>query len=1026
MKKVLFSTIGLLLAASMCAQTLDQQIDDIIAKMITSEKIGQLINNTFFTTGDNTRLGIPGFQMSDGPHGVRFGGATVFPVGIAMAASWDTGLIQRTGTAMGEEFFGYGKHQQLGPCLDLCRDPRNGRSPESSGEDPYLSGQIAAAVTRGIQQTPVIATAKHFNLVNRQQYRNNSNITISEQMLMDHYGYNFRMAVQEGGALSVMNAYNLINGAHCSENELLLQTILRDRWGFPGYVVSDWGAVHNSEKAIKAGTDICMGSSHYENDLLNLLNSGAITEETLNRAVHRVLKVKMLSGMMHNYPKAKPELINSTKHQQLALEAARKVMVLLKNQDNILPLEKDNIHKIALIGPSANKAQLDGFGSSWVEPVYTVSPRQGLEKLIGSSKVTYAFGCDINSADTSGFASARSAAIGSDVVIFIGGLDDTQEGEGYGDRPEYDRAGGSVMLPGKQQALINELSKVNKNIIVVLESGGICAVNNCIDNIKGLVYAFYPGEEGGNAIAEVLFGLYNPGGKLPVTMPKNDSQMPEWNDNFNDDYGCGYRWYDEKGYVPEFAFGFGLSYTTFTYTNISTSQSSYVAGHPVEISFDITNTGQVAGDEVGQLYIAYNNPDKWMPKKELKGFRRITLQPGETRHLKFILTAEDFYYWDESSGHYTVPDGNFTVKAGGSSDNLPLQATFDLVPGTKRPDLKITRLFTIPRFPVENDTVRFLALVRNPGAEDIHAGQAVDINFYVDDLPFASAKFTNVSIPAGGMAMIEANNGFWIAGNVDTVMASATVDPDNKLIESIETNNHIDQEVVVTDSITAHSNVNLALFKPVWATSSENAELLPENAVDGNAGTRWASAFSDPQTFVVDLEGLYDINRIRIQWETAYSRSFLISASQDSAEWIDVINEDNGDGGIDEITTDVKARYLKFEGLQRATDYGHSFWEFEVYGSAAGGGNGINLQPGETQEEVHIFPNPASDKLNVYFSQDNEKRKVGIFNIYGQQVFTHHLAGPGNIDIRSLKPGIYLLRIYSDHHRANTFRFIKE
>lgn len=225
-------------------------LDAIIDQMSTEEKIHQLTSNTFFTTGDNSRLGIPGFQMSDGPHGVRFGGATSFPTGIAQAASWDIKLIERLGQAMGEEFWSAGKHQQLGPCMDLCRDPRNGRSPETLGEDPYLSSEMAVALIKGIQQTPVIATAKHFNLVNRQQYRHNSNATISERMLIEHYGLNFKKAVQEAGVHSVMNAYNLINGIHSSENKVLLQTILRDYWGFPYYVVSDWGAVHNTKKAI--------------------------------------------------------------------------------------------------------------------------------------------------------------------------------------------------------------------------------------------------------------------------------------------------------------------------------------------------------------------------------------------------------------------------------------------------------------------------------------------------------------------------------------------------------------------------------------------------------------------------------------------------------------------------------------------------------------------------------------------------------------------------------------------------------
>ena len=339
-------------------QTIDEQVEEVLLKITTSEKIYQLTSNTFFTTGSNTRLGIPGFIMSDGPHGVRFGGATSFPTGIAQAATWDVELIEKVGKAMGEEFWSRGKHQQLGPCLDLCRDPRNGRSPETLGEDPYLASKIAIALVKGIQQTPVIATAKHFNLVNKQQYRHNSNAIISERWLMEHYGLDFRMAVQVGGVFSIMNAYNLINGVYCSENPFLLQTILRDRWGFPYYIVSDWGAVHNTKNAINAGTDICMGSSHYADDLPGLLNSGQVDQSTLDNSVSKVLKTKIMSGMMNNYPRPPHDYINTPEHNELALEAGRKAIVLLKNESNILPLDTESV-KVALIGPSANKAQLD-------------------------------------------------------------------------------------------------------------------------------------------------------------------------------------------------------------------------------------------------------------------------------------------------------------------------------------------------------------------------------------------------------------------------------------------------------------------------------------------------------------------------------------------------------------------------------------------------------------------------------------------------------------------------------------------
>jgi beta-glucosidase len=391
--------------------------------------------------------------------------------------------------------------------------------------------------------------AKHYNCNHRENGRETNNITISQKLLMEQAGLQFRTAVQEGGALSVMNAYNLVNGLKSAHNPSLLTTILRTSWGFPFYVVSDWGAIWNAENAIEAGTDICMGSDHYQNNLPSLVSSGAVTMPVLDAAVRRVLRTKALAGLLDYLPPGNPSDLNSTEHQQLCLEAGRKSIVLLKNEENILPLNPDSITTVAVIGPNAPVAPIDGSGSSYVTPVYSVTPLQGVTRILGSARVRYAKGCDINSADTTQFAAALSAASGADAVLFFGGLDPSQEGEGF------DRVGGSIDLPGKQQDLINRLASVNPKIIVSLFSGGICGIQRAIANIKGLIYGFYPGQEVGNAVAEVIFGAYNPGGKLPVTFPFNTSQLPAWNDNLNDDYGGGYRWFEAQSITPQFAFG---------------------------------------------------------------------------------------------------------------------------------------------------------------------------------------------------------------------------------------------------------------------------------------------------------------------------------------------------------------------------------------------------------------------------------------------------------------------------------------
>ncbi len=431
MRKLLLS-LTIILPVLTSAQSLEERIDEYLSTMSVEEKVYQLTHNTFFTTGDNTRLGIPGLIMSDGPHGVRFGGATSFPVGLAMASTFNISLIEEVGEAMAEEFWAAGKHQLLGPCVDLCRDPRNGRSAETASEDPYLAGEIGAAYVKGIQKTPVIATVKHLNLVNKQNYRHNSHITISDRMLMEHYGENFRKTIQNGGPLSVMNAYNLINNKYCSGNEYLLKTILRERWGFPFYVVSDWGAVHNGKNAFHAGTDICMASDHFVNEIPKMLEKNEITEQQLDETVSRVLKTKLLNGMMDYYPRAKSGLIDSQKHREVCLKAGREAMILLKNQDDILPLKKENINKIAVVGPSVDIMQIDGFGSSWVDVIRSVSPLQGIIDIVGEDKVSFTKGCDINSKDKSGFKAAINNAKNADYVIYVGGLDNTQEGEGYG------------------------------------------------------------------------------------------------------------------------------------------------------------------------------------------------------------------------------------------------------------------------------------------------------------------------------------------------------------------------------------------------------------------------------------------------------------------------------------------------------------------------------------------------------------------------------------------------------------------
>ncbi len=1004
------------------AQSLEERVTSLLRQMTLEEKILQLHQEGGFNTADNLRLGIPGFIMADGPHGVRDGLATSFPVRIGMAATWDTSIARLVGIGMGEEFRAKGKHQALGPCLDIDRDPRNGRSPESGGEDPYLCGQITAALVQGIQSTPCIATIKHYNANHREDGRMSNNITASQRVLHDEAGLAFRTAVQQGGALSVMNAYTLINSQKCAENFNLLTMILKMQWGFPYYVVSDWGSIWDAGRAIRAGCDVCMGSTIYETSLPSLVASGAVSEALIDEAVRRVLRTKLVAGMLDYQPPGDASTLNSVAHQQLCLNAGRKSIVLLRNQGSILPLNSASIGNIALIGPNAAVAQTDGAGSSWVSPFYSISPKAGIEEKVGTGRVMYAKGCDINSADTSGFVSARAAAALSDVVVYCGGLDASQEGEGF------DRVGGSIQLPGKQQDLINALAAVNPNVIVVLFSGGVCGIERCAGSIHALVQAFYPGQEGGRAVADVLFGDYNPAGRLPVTMPVNDAQLPPWlmNDNFDTGYGRGYRWFERNGYTPQFPFGFGLSYTTFSYDRIAVAPATIQPGELVTVSVDVRNTGARAGEEVVQLYLSDSSASPSEPLKQLKGFRRVALQPGETKTVTFTLTADEEYAYDETSASYQVRPGMYVVRVGGSSADLPLAGTFSVLDGQKKPDLLVANVRVVPPYPFPGQPVVFLASVRNLGSAAVQPGVSIPVSFRVNGEVVSWSNTFSSGIPAGGMALISSDGGptgsaTWTPSVTGAFQVTATVDPDQVIDEAVESNN----ARTIISSTVARPADNLALNKPVSASSVEKAGLEAVNAVDGNLSTRWSSAFSDPQSITVDLEHSCTVDDVTLYWESAYARDYLVQRSSDSYSWTDIVHETNGNGGIVKIPVQAEARYIRMIGQQRATSWGYSLYELQVHGTSA-----TNV-PGDVARAASFtlapnYPNPFNPSTTIGFSVDKTgQASVQVFDLLGRKVATlfNGAAVAGRtyrlmFDAQNLAAGIYVVRLDAGSQQA--------
>ena len=791
------AVLGLAARPAAVAQRLglEPRIDSLLTAMSTEEKLAQLMNNSFMTTPTHDRLHIPGFVMDDGPHGVRFQKATAFPTGMAVVATWHRSLAQQVGQAMGEEFWAFGKQQQLGPCIDLTQDPRGGRTAESGGDDPYLIGQLQSHIAKGIQTTPVMATVKHFMIEGKQSTRHTRNELFTDRGVMEHYGYNFRTVVQEGAVLSVMSSYNLLNGEHAAESPYLLNTVLRERWGFPFYVVSDWAAVHDAKKGILAGNDVCMGNDEYKKNLPGLVASGAVPMTAIDAAVRNVLRTKIMAGLLDFYPKGSKADANTPAHQKVNLQAARESVILLKNSGGILPLNKATVKRIALIGPNADKGNLNCYGSSETSPPYSVSLKQGLETRLGVAKIALAKGCDMNSTDTTGFKLARELARKSDVVIFAAGLDSTQEGEEY--NSGHDRTNNSSTLPGQQQALIIALAKANPNVIVVVQSGGVCALHESLPRTKALVYSFYAGQEAGTALADVLTGDYNPAGRMPVTMPTGDAQLPAWNDDLTDANGVGYRYFDKKGLKPEFAFGAGLSYTTFQYSGLKMPTAPAAAGSPITISVDVTNTGSVAGDEVVQLYLTDKSSKLPMPEKQLKGFERINLAPKQKKTVSFTLSAEDFYFWNEQTKSYEVHPGAYSFKVGSASDKLPLGGTFTLQAATAKPDLKITQVFTLPRFPKPGQPVTFYAMVKNMGTAPVATGKSLGVAFTVNNAKVASLQGLTQPLLPGQARLLPATTNNWKATASGNVTLGAVVDESNAIGEWVESNNKFSRPLKV-------------------------------------------------------------------------------------------------------------------------------------------------------------------------------------------------------------------------------------
>lgn len=816
---------------------LEARVEELLGQLTLEEKVALLSGRDAWHTVPIERLGIPPLAMTDGPHGVRAnrtgkermqGPATSFPTGVSMASSWDPDLIYRVGVALAEETRALGCDILLAPCVNIVRTPLAGRNFESYSEDPYLAGRIAVAYVQGVQSGNVGTSVKHYACNNQEHERSRGSSQLDERTLREIYLPAFEAAVKEGKPWTVMCAYNRINGVYASQHNHLLNEILKEEWGFDGFVVSDWGANHTIFESVAGGLDLEMpGPAKYYGDLLvQAVRNWQVEESVVDEAARRILRVLGRSGKLDGPDSLPVGAVNTPEHCTLARELAEASMVLLKNEGGTLPLDGPHLRKVAVIGPNAAEARIGGGGSSYLEPPYRVSPLEGLRAKLGAHvDVTYEQGCDnyvelpvlnpeyltptqgegmglwgtyygtpqfsgtpqtqrldaelgfwhldlpseitgdafsvrwegtlcVPEGGRYGFSLATSGscrlyvsgeligdvqrdpqapsrwvnatevvyreldagrdypirveyvhpadvrrrilyvqfayapepdvrpqraaqlAAQSDVAIVFAGMPRGFESEGR-DRPH-------MRLPGPQDELIRAVARANERTIVVLNCGAPVEMP-WFDQVSAVMLAYYPGQEGGNAVANLLLGHADPSGRLSVTHPKRYEDNPTYISypgtrevHYGEGVFVGYRYYDQVGAEPLFPFGFGLSYTTFSYSEFEVPAEAK-AGDPVEVSIAVENTGDRVGKEVVQLYVRDVESSLARPPKELKGFAKVSLQPGERTIVHFTLDRSAFSFYDPQQQGWVIEPGTFELLVGASSRDIRATATLRLI-----------------------------------------------------------------------------------------------------------------------------------------------------------------------------------------------------------------------------------------------------------------------------------------------------------------------------------------------------------
>lgn len=721
------------------SQPIELRVEDALSKMTLEEKVAMLHAQSKFSSPGVPRLGIPEFWTTDGPHGIRpevkwdeweQAGWTndsiiAYPALTALSATWNKKMSWNYGKALGEEARYRKKDILLGPGVNIYRTPLNGRNFEYMGEDPFLSSKMVVPYIKGVQSNGVATSVKHFALNNQEQFRHTSNVIIDDRTLYEIYLPAFKAAVQEGDSWTIMGAYDMYKNQYSSQNQYLLNDILKKEWDYKGVVVSDWGAVNDTKQAIMNGLDMEFGSwtnglsegtsNAYDNyylahPYLKLIKSGEVGTKELDDKVRRILRLAFLTTMNKNKPFGN---IASEEHRAIAKEIGEEGIVLLKNQKNVLPINVAKTKKIAVIGENAIKMMTVGGGSSSLKVKYETLPLDGIKARFGKdAEVTYARGYvgDVggeyngvktgkdltdNRSQAELTKEAVELAKNSDFVIFVGGLNksDFQDSEGN-DRKD-------MGLPYHQDELISALAKANKNFTVVLVSGNAVEMP-WVKEVPSIVQAWYLGSESGHAIASVLAGDANPSGKLPFTFPvklkdnsahqlgeypgnkeelaqgKGKDQQNPINIKYNEGIFVGYRWHDTKNIKPLFSFGHGLSYTTFEIGQAKADKAVITEDETITFTIPVKNTGKRAGAEVVQLYIRDVKSSLPRPLKELKGFEKIYLNPGEQKEVTITIDKSALSFFDPVKHDWVAEPGDFEALIGNSSDAIKTKIKFSL------------------------------------------------------------------------------------------------------------------------------------------------------------------------------------------------------------------------------------------------------------------------------------------------------------------------------------------------------------